>query len=253
LQSSLAIANSRVSNDSLQYGRFKKLYEQNAVAQSTYEKWEQQYHNAQNERAAILQQINAQQLSLNLQLQQATNQVRLSVTERNNGNLTCLEDGKVYELYKHTGDHVNPNEAIALIGSHKIIARLSVDEDDYGMIKTGQKVVIKADAFPDKTFNARITKIYPLLNKAEQSFRADAELVEDCPGSLYGLNIEANIIITENQPVLVIPKETLLKGDSVLIKENNKLVKVKITKGIEDKNWVQVKTGLTGKNSIILP
>jgi multidrug efflux pump subunit AcrA (membrane-fusion protein) len=252
LYSNLASTNLRVKNDSLQYVRYKNLFEQDAIARSSFEKWQQVYFTARQDRAAILEQINAQRLSLNIQRQGAANGVTLSLTEKENGHLKSFADGTVYELYKHTGDHIAPHEPIALIGSGKIIAKLSVDEDDFGKVVVGQKVFIKTDAFPDKVFQARIAKIYPLLNKAEQTFRADAEITDPLPGALYGLNIEANIVIGENKPVLAIPKEALLKGDSVLMKEKDIIRKVKISKGVEDRDWVEVKSGLSANNLILI-
>jgi multidrug efflux pump subunit AcrA (membrane-fusion protein) len=141
---------------------------------------------------------------------------------------------------------------LRLLAAEKSLPKLSVDEDDFGKVVVGQKVFIKTDAFPDKVFQARIAKIYPLLNKAEQTFRADAEITDPLPGALYGLNIEANIVIGENKPVLAIPKEALLKGDSVLMKEKDIVRKVKISKGVEDRDWVEVKSGLSANNLILI-
>ncbi|HEV7329430.1 MAG TPA: efflux RND transporter periplasmic adaptor subunit [Flavisolibacter sp.] len=252
LYSNLAAANLRVKNDSLQYIRYKNLFEQDAIARSSFEKWQHLYLTAQQDRTAIIEQIKAQQLSLNLQRQGAVNGVTLSLAEKNNGHLKSFTDGTVYEVYKQVGDHITPHEPIALLGSGKIIARLSVDEDDFGKLQPGQKVLLKTDAFPDKVLQARISKIYPLLNKADQTFRVDAELSDALPQTLYGLNIEANIVTEENKPVLAIPKEALLKGDSVLTKENNSLKKIKISKGVEDKEWVEVKSGLTANHLIVI-
>ncbi|WP_146755290.1 efflux RND transporter periplasmic adaptor subunit, partial [Shigella flexneri] len=133
----------------------------------------------------------------------------------------------------------------------QMIARLLVDEDDLGKVFIGQKVLITMDAYPEKVFPARITRLYPLLNKVEQSFRVDAVLDSQANVDMYGLNIEANIIIAEDKKVSVIPREALLKGDSVLIKKGEETVKVKINKGIEDERWVEV-TGLTEQSTIII-
>jgi hypothetical protein len=81
----------------------------------------------------------------------------------------------------------------------------------------------------------------------------DAVLIDKLPRTLYGLNIEANIVIGENKTVLAIPREALLKGDSVLTRENGVDKKVKISKGVVDRNWVEVKSGLTVNNLIVIP
>lgn len=252
LYDNLSTANLRLYNDSLQYVRYRNLYEQNAIAQSSFEKWQQQYLTTKKEKDALTEQIAAQRLSFHIQQQQAANSVRLSATEKANGVIRSAISGVVYEVYKKQGEHVMAYEPIALIGSGKSIARLSVDEDDFEKIRLGQKVVIKVDAFEDKVFQGHITKIYPVLNKAEQTFRIDVTLTKTPSHTLYGLNIEANIVTEEKRQVMAIPKEALLQGDSVLIKEKDLLSKVKITKGAEDRNWVEVKAGLSANHSIIV-
>jgi HlyD family secretion protein len=252
LQNALATALVKRQTDSAQYGRYKRLYEQSAVSKSAYEKYWLQYESSEKEVARIQQQIKEVKLSSSLQMQQAQNAVSLAKTDKNNGSLKSFVSGVVFDVLKQEGDLIYPNQPIALIGSGKMIAKLLVDEDDLEKLYIGQKVMISADAYPDKVFTAHVEKVYPLLNKAEQSFRVDAVLDEQIPVSLYGLNLEANIIVAENQNVLVIPKEALLKGDSVLIKKGGEKKMIKITKGIEDNNWVQVKSGLDQSSTIII-
>jgi hypothetical protein len=72
----------------------------------------------------------------------------------------------------------------------------------------------------------------------------DAFFDEELPAKVYGFNIEANIVIKDKVQALVIPKEALIKGDTVVTKQGNKLTRVKIIKGVEDAEWVQVKSGL---------
>jgi multidrug efflux pump subunit AcrA (membrane-fusion protein) len=158
----------------------------------------------------------------------------------------------VYDVYKQTGDLVSPGQAIALVGSGSMLARLLVDEDDLGKIKDSQKVLITLDAYPGKVFQAHIQKIYPLLNKQEQSFRVDALLDNDIPKQLYGLNVEANIVVRENINAMVILKKALLKGDSVLIKEDGKKKRIKIQTGVQDQEYVQVLGGLQQSSTIII-
>ncbi|MDQ7056097.1 MAG: HlyD family secretion protein [Persephonella sp.] len=43
----------------------------------------------------------------------------------------------------------------------KLEIQIFVDETDIGQIKTGQEVYYSVDAYPDKTFKGKITKIYP--------------------------------------------------------------------------------------------
>ena len=251
IENRVASAKTRLQNDELQYKRYKNLYEQNAVSASNYEKFRLQYETSQHDVQSLEEQLQQQRLSSALQLQQASNQLSIARTSKSNGLLKSYTDGIVYDVYKQTGDLIAPNQSIALIGSGRMIAKLLVDEDDLGKIKQGQEVLITMDAYPEKIFHARIEKIYPLLNKVEQSFRVDAVFEDEMPVKLYGLNIEANIVLDKKQ-ALVIPKKALLKGDSVLVKQGTATAKVKVTTGAADDEYVQVTAGLTHSSILII-
>ena len=252
LETRLANAQTRLANDELQYHRYKNLYDQQAISASNYEKYELQYQTSQNDVKSLQEQLKQQRLQSDLQMQQASNQLQVARTGKANGLLKSYVDGVVYDVYKQTGDLVNINQPLALVGSGKMIAKLLVDEDYLAKVSIGQKVLITMDAWPNKIFRARIRKIYPLLDKQEQSFRVDAVFEDELPQQLYGLNIEANIVLHEKASVLVIPKKALLPGDSVLVKEDGRTTKVKIAKGASDDNYVQVVSGLNQSSVIII-
>ena len=253
IENRLAAARIRLENDRKQYERYKHLFDENAISASSYEKFQLQYQTTSKEVGSLQQQLQQQRLSSAIQLQQATNQLRLASTSRGNGLIKSFTDGIVYEISRQTGDMIYPNQPIALIGSGRMIAKLLVDEDDFEKVKEGQKVLITMDAYPGKTFSATLYRIYPLLNKVEQSFRVDAVFNDGLPANVYGLNIEANIVIRENVQALVIPRQAVIKGDSVLVRNGSELVAVKIKKGVEDKDWVQVTEGIQSiSQSIIL-
>lgn len=254
IENRLSAARIRLENDRRQYERYKNLFEQDAISASTYEKYMLQYETTSKEVASFEQQLRQQKIASALQLQQASNQLQIASTSRGNGLIKSFADGIVFDVLRQTGDMIYPNQPIALIGSGKMIARLLVDEDDFQKVKEGQKVVITMDAYPGKTFSATLVRLYPLLNKVEQSFRVDALFDDELPPTVYGLNIEANIVIREKVQAVVIPRQAVMKGDSVLVSRGTKKLMVKITTGVEDKDWVQVTSGLDSvSQSIILP
>jgi multidrug efflux pump subunit AcrA (membrane-fusion protein) len=252
LKGRIEVARIKMQQDSLQYIRYKNLFDQNAVSKSNYEKFYLQYQSSSREYSSLREQYKQQKLSGDIQLQQAKNQWAVAAAQSDVGKLKSYVNGIVYDVYKKTGDLVAPNQPVALIGAGAMYAKLLVDEDDLDKVYTSQKVLLTMDAFPDKVFNAHISKVYPLLNKVEQSFRVDAVLDDPIPVSVYGLNLEANIVVADKKNVLAIPRAALLKGDTVIIKDNGEEKKVKIKKGIEDENWVEVRSGLTESSTIIL-
>ena len=252
IQTRLATARDRLINDSMQYVRYRNVYQHQAIAASTFEKYQLQYESSKREVSSLEEQLRNQQLSAALQLQQARNEVQIARTEKSNGILRSYANGILYELYKQTGDLVSSNQPIALVGSGSMIARLLVDEDDLGKIHTGQTVLVTMDAYPDRIFRAKVSKIYPLLNKQEQSFRVDAYFIEDVPVKLYGLNIEANIIIKEKEKAMVIPRRSLGRGDSVLVRKGKETKRMKIKVGDQDQDYTEVLAGIPDSSTIIV-
>lgn len=252
VQGRIEVAHIKMQQDSLQYARYKNLFDQNAISKSSYEKYYLQYQSSLKDYQNLRQQYQQQRMSGDIQLQQAQNQLSLAAAQSGTGSLKSYVNGIVYDVYKKEGDLINPNQPIALIGAGKMYAKLLVDEDDLDKVYAGQQVLITMDAFPDKVFKAHIAKVYPLLNKVEQSFRVDAMLDETVPVSMYGLNLEANIVIADKKQVLVIPRAALLKGDSVMIKKDGKEEKIKIHTGIADDEWIEVTGGLDNSSTIII-
>lgn len=245
-------ARTRQSNDSLNYVRFRDLYAQNATSRAELERAELNYTLSRNNLRA---QLNTLQRSRNqIQVDVANNRSQLVTSEvaGRNTRVRSFVEGKVYEVYKDPGELVRAGDQLALVGSGtRLFVQLSVDESDFGRIHPGQTVLLKADVYPDKTFDARITKIYPKLNRADQSFRVDAEFTGDQPASYYGLTVEANIIISQRKHVLTVPKMYVSGTDSVWVEQDGKKRKIRFQKGAENFDLVEVKAGLSENSKIM--
>lgn len=252
LEAQVRNARTRLSNDSINYNRFRELYGQNATSRAELERAELNYTLSRNNFRA---QLNTLQRNRNqIQLDVANNRSQLVSSEvaGRNTRIRSFVDGKVYEVYKDPGEVIKLGEQLALVGSGtQLFAQLAVDESDFGRIRAGQEVILKADVYPDKVFKARVSKIYPKLNRTDQSFRVDAEFVGERPASYYGLTVEANIIISQNKHVLTIPKSYVIGTDSVWVEQDGKKQKVKFQKGAENFDLVEVKGGLSDKSIVV--
>ena len=252
LEAQVRNARTRLANDSINYTRYRELYSQNATSKAELERIELNYTLSKNNLRA---QTNTLLRSLDqIRLDVANNRSQLVSSEvaGRNTRIRSFVNGKVYEVYKDPGEVVKIGDQLALVGSgNQLYAQLAVDESDFGRLRLGQEVVLKADVYPDKVFRAKISKIYPKLNRTDQSFRADAEFVGERPASYYGLTVEANIIISQNKHVLTIPKSYVIGNDSIWVDQDGKKQKVKFRKGAENFDLVEVKGGLTETSKLI--
>lgn len=252
LEAALRNARTKLENDSVNYFRYKALYDQNATSKADLERVELAYRTAKNDVSARQKALARTKSQLYVDLQNTRSNFRVNAREGDNYRIRSFEPARVYEVYKKVGELVRKGEAIALLGNpNEVYLQLAVDETDFAKLKEGQEIVIKMDAYGDKVFKAKVTKIYPKLNKVDQSFRVDADFEGESPLAYYGLTVEANIIISQNPKALTIPKTYLVGNDSVWIEEGKDKKKVKIQKGAENFELVQIKGGLTEKSVLV--
>ena len=231
----------RMHNDSVNYIRYKNLWENNATSKMAFDNAELAYKTSQNEYKMRVQQYERLKNQLYVELQNAQSQLDLAQEDKNNYVLKSNVNGMVYQTYKEEGELVRRGEPLALLGQKdKVYLQLTVDELDIKKIKEGQEVLVKADVYGDRIFKAKISKIYPMLNRREQSFRVDAEFDEMLPDNFAGLSVEANIVIAKKDSALVVPRSLLVDKDSVVIKVNGEERKVKLQKGLETLEYVEV-------------
>jgi multidrug efflux pump subunit AcrA (membrane-fusion protein) len=253
LKEKLASARVKASNDSLTTVRYTNLAKSGAIAQADLDKVKTLYESSRREANALKEQVEAQERSLKVEAVQARNRFTQASNNLGDGTIRSMINGKVFEIYKQVGDFVHQNEVIALLGDAGApYARLSIDESDMAMVQIGKKVLITLDAYPNQTFEARVDKVYPKLNKTEQSVRVDAFFTQTPPQGIYGLNLEANIIIRESKNALTIPRAALLNGDSIQIKRDGNLQKVKIKLGSSDLNYIEVLDGISERDEIVI-
>ncbi|GAB2636609.1 hypothetical protein GCM10027035_32870 [Emticicia sediminis] len=253
LEAQLRNARTKLANDSVNFKRYKELYDRNATTRIEYERAELAFQTSKNDVSARRKAWLRTKNQLYVDLQNSKSNFKVNAREEDNYRIKSFEAGKLYEIYKKQGELVRRGEAVALVGdANEVYAQLAIDESDFVKVQIGQTVLVKIDVYKDKVFKARVTKLYPKLNKADQTFRVDAEFMGEKPNAYYGMTIEANIVVSENPKVLTIPKNYLVGSDSVWIEENGDKKKIKITKGVENLDMVEVKAGLTEKSVLVL-
>lgn len=242
----------RLHNDSINLSRYQLLWEQKAIARADYDKALLQYNTSRNELTARQQRLLRQQEEAGLRITQERSRVKAAEQAFTQTHIRSALNGKVFELMKQPGEVVKRNEWVATVGkAGAVYAELWVDENDFSRIHEGQELWLRADAFRDHPVRATITRIYPVIERGKQACRVDARLIDTLPAQVAYTSLEANIVIRKNSRALVIPKVWLQGKDSVLIKDNGEKKKVRITKGIETLDEVEIIKGVDD-NTVIL-
>lgn len=250
LQQNIQFAEIKHQQDKLQAERYKRLFENQSVAKVEYENMELAANNSLSQLNAlkkqeqqILQQAKQQHISTQNQLQ--NNQVAQSYNQ-----IIVPEIGRVIKKLKTNGDYVRKGDVIAVIADDsKVEAVLNIDENSIGKVKIGQTVFVRLNIDKDKIYNGKISEILAAFDEQSQSFVCKTIFDDSLSTTLFGTQLEANILIGEKKNALLIPRNYVGFGNKVNVKGKEKNVIIK--SGIVSTEYIEVLEGLT-KDDVLL-
>lgn len=251
LKSVVESAKSKLAYDSLNYVRYGNLLRSNATSRAEFDRMKLLYENSKNEYRLQQSRYEKALNQVYIEFQNARSQQQIAQDESERYIVRSQVNGKVFSTMKEKGELVRRNEAVAVVGSNEFYLQLSVDELDIQRVTAGQEVLVKIDAYPDKIFKAHVNQVFPMVNPQQQSLRVDAYFDEPLPGGFSGLAVEANIVIRKKENALVIPKSALLNGDTVQLKTDEGVKKVKVITGIKTLDEVEIMEGIDAESKII--
>jgi HlyD family secretion protein len=124
----------------------------------------------------------------------------------------------------------------------------------------GMPATVVLDAYPERTFEARVVKIYPEADRQKGTLKVEVKILKP---DLAIVRPEMSAKITfmvaaagsPQQPIIVIPKNTALEDGRetlVWIIQDGVARRVSVLTGRELENGVVVKSGLYGGETIIV-
>jgi multidrug efflux pump subunit AcrA (membrane-fusion protein) len=116
--------------------------------------------------------------------------------------------GVVTDLAADVGDKVSASTAIATVG---ILSRLEVKtlirERDVGDVRVGQRAVLRFEAFPGRSFEARVSRLSPVLDKTSRTMSATISIEGDKGRVAPGMFARARVYTAVYADVVAIPEE----------------------------------------------
>ncbi len=254
LHSALENAQSKFSLDSALYFKYKKLILADAVSQLQLDQAQVQYGISANAVKSAKEKYNSAKRDLKVSLSSAQSQLASAENDLNNFIIRSDIDGVIFKAYKEVGETVRMNENLVLLGDEKArIIKMQVDQMDIEKVKIGQKVLFKTDVSGNKISEAIISRIYPLMNESDQTFRIDAQFPDSLSMQYVHITVESNIMIQEKKNTMVIPRKLLMKGDSVNINENGNATIIAVKTGILTLDDAEIISGLDENAELIVP
>jgi len=245
------VARVKKQNDSVTLTRYQHLYTTNSVSRQDLDNAQTNYQSSTSSYNAAVDNYRATQDKVRQDLQ--NNQSLLQNAQAGNQyyNLSAVGASKVYQIFKKQGDLVRKGDQVAQLGNpDSIVINLDLDEGSISKVQLGQQVLVELNTEKNKTYEARITKIYPHFNESSQSYKVEARFLVEMPSLISGTQLQANIITNKKDKALLIPHTYMLPGDKVLVKHGKKNDTTAIRTGIVSDEWIEVLSGLSVDDKI---
>lgn len=125
-----------------------------------------------------------------------------------------------------------------------------VDEEDIAEVQPGQKVLIRADAFPGKVFHGEVQAITPKGDPVARSYRVRVGFTEPTP-LMIGMTAETNIVIREVKDALLVPATAISSG-KVWVVTGGALKAVSVVTGARGTKQSEIKEGLSKDDLVVV-
>ncbi|MFH0785493.1 MAG: efflux RND transporter periplasmic adaptor subunit [Pseudomonadota bacterium] len=157
------------------------------------------------------------------------------------------------------GEWTTPGVAIFVLSNENSREiEVMVDESDGGLVKTGQEVELTSDAFPGYSWTEQVKEVAPAVRKegAANSIKVRVGCGEKAPGLKLGQQVDAKIRTAYRADAVKLPFDALVNTggkSSVAMVKSGVIRFVPVVTGIEDAASVEIVSGISAGEEVILP
>lgn len=165
-------------------------------------------------------------------------------------------DGVVSKVLVAVGNYVNARTVLVEIFDPKsLVIKVAVPEAQSQQVSLGMETPVILDAYPGKTFQGKVSRIYPDLDRKMRTRTIEITLtdpVELAPGMFARVEIP----IKRVEQTIVVPQEAVLvtikEKKIAFVIENGKAAQREVVTGIESKGMVQILKGLEPGEELVV-
>jgi multidrug efflux pump subunit AcrA (membrane-fusion protein) len=257
-------AQSRFTNAKLQRERVLALYNRQVISKKEADVSEMDYNVTEAQLAAAQQhlkmlkdgarpEVKAASLGKLKEMEAilAQEQIRLQNTQ-----IVAPFSGEIVRRNVDSGALISPSiPMVTLVHMATLKVVANVLEKDIAFVKSGMKVKILTEAYPDKPFEGAVVRINKALDLATRTLQAEINIPN--PGHLLkpGMFARIEVALQEKPAALAVPRQAVLEeggNRSVFVVEGNQAIRKPIVTGIEQDQLIEVVKGLKDGDKIVV-
>jgi len=221
--------------------RNKELYEKETLSPQQYEKAKLAFESAK------------------AQLEQAKANYELSEYQLEVSFMKAPFSGYITGKNIDENEPVNPMTpgglgVVTLMDISKVKIRIGLSEVLFPKIKKGLPVIVTVDPYPEETFEGKISTVNPVADPRSRTFDCEIEIPNPDNKLRSGMFARVEIIVDKKENTIVLPMETIIDSDAgsyVYVVENNTAKKKFIKKGIEEKDRIEIISGINENDLVV--
>ncbi|MCX5828563.1 MAG: efflux RND transporter periplasmic adaptor subunit [Deltaproteobacteria bacterium] len=166
--------------------------------------------------------------------------------------------GVVSKVMVIEGDYVAPRTPLVeIFDPVSLVVRFAIPESESQNVHigNGNTISVTLDAYPGKTFPARILRIYPKLDPSTRTRLVEAKIGEDI-SLTPGLFARIKMRVETHEDAVLVPAEAVLVNATgermAFVVQDGKAVTRKVTTGIEAGRLIEIVSGVKPGEQIVV-
>jgi membrane fusion protein (multidrug efflux system) len=164
--------------------------------------------------------------------------------------------GILGRVYVDIGENVTANTPVALVVNvDKVKIGLDIPEKYLPKITVGQQAQIRVDSWPLEEFTGSITKISPVIDLSTRTAPVEITVINKEYRLKSGMFAKVQLVIEARNNVPVILREAIMGRDPdnyVFVVQNKKALLKKISLGIRQGPYFEVRQGLAEGDGVVI-
>ena len=164
--------------------------------------------------------------------------------------LRAPSDGLVIRRDGEVGQFIAVNQVVFHVAaSESLRISADVDEEDIPLVARGQRVLVRADAFPKQVYEGLVLEVTPRGDASTRSYRVRVSVPAGAPLRV-GMTADTNIIIEQHENALLVPAGAVKDGKAWVMRAG-KAQQVAPSVGIAGERDIEVLAGLAEADEVL--